>query len=74
MGEILLTHPLVILHVLYVVILLPVAIWSDTPEPTGRKATTAPAEALGARGCSCPGTRLRLPATTAYHPRKEEKP
>jgi hypothetical protein len=48
MDDILLSNPLVILHVLYVVILLPVVLWPETPAPPRRKEGTKPAGALGA--------------------------
>jgi hypothetical protein len=73
MTEILLSNPLVILHVLYVVVLLPVVLWSDNPEPPRREGRAEPAGGLGARNLSCPGSRFRQSVTTAYHPREQAK-
>jgi hypothetical protein len=73
MEEILLSNPLIILHVLYVVILLPVVLWSNSPEPPRRKERTEPGGALGTRNWSCPGSRFRQSVTTAFCSREQEK-
>jgi hypothetical protein len=70
MGEILLSHPLVILYLLYVVGLALVAFWPDTRRPRRRKGPELWG-ALGAQRRPCLGSRL-TPPTTLREPRKEE--
>ena len=73
MGEMLLSHPLVILYLLYVVGLILVAFWPGTPPPPRRREGTEPWGTLGARRRPCLGSRPTPPPATLRKPRKEEK-
>ena len=73
MGEILLTHPLIVLHLFYVLCLLPVLLWPDTPRPPRRQGTE-PWGAFGAQRRVCLGSLLLRPPTTLPNARKEGKP
>jgi hypothetical protein len=62
MGEILITHPLVILYLFYVFCMLPVLLWPDTP-PRQFKPTQSWG-AFGTEGRPGLGTRSTPPTTT----------
>ena len=73
MGEILLTHPLVVLYLFYLACLFPVLLWPDTPRAPRRLKGTEPWEAFGAQGRLWLGSRLLRPPTTLPNVRKEGK-
>jgi hypothetical protein len=63
MGEILITHPLVILYLFYVVCMLPVLLWPDTPQPRQPNRTNSWG-AFGTEGRPALGSRRTRPPTT----------
>ena len=74
MGEILLTHPLIVLYLFYVLCLLPVLLWPDTPRPPRRLKGAEPWGAFGPPDRICLGPHFMRPPTTFPNIRKEQRP
>jgi hypothetical protein len=72
MLEVVLTQPLVILYLFYVLCLLPVLLWPDTPPPRRAKVIEAWA-AFGNQGRPSLGVRLTPPPASLHTIQKNEK-
>jgi hypothetical protein len=74
MGQILVTHPLIILYLFYVLCMLPVLLWPDIPQPPRQVKGDEPRGACGTQGRIGFGSRLRRPPTTPTNLRQEKMP